>query len=289
LTYWYDYEGSLVVKGRLPATVGAMLVKAMEAAMEQLNLEHVAAETHYLQSKFETRRADAITLIAQSFLKGSTSTGTELVVHVDERTLRERVAGRCELEDGPSLASETARRLGCDASVIAVIEDGKKEPLSVGRKTRTIPPAIKRALNSRDRGCRFPGCPNKRYVDGHHVKHWADGGETKLSNLVTLCHFHHRRVHEGNVRVMMLDDGAIRFTQPNGESLEAPMPAPTDWTRLVASNVEEGIQMKKDAAATRWTGESMDYSTAIKALMAMRKKRDVAAATSTDQRRAIVV
>jgi hypothetical protein len=217
--------------------------------------------------------------VAQSFLNGSTGSATELVVHVDERTLRERTAGRCELEDGPALAAETARRFGCDASVIVVIDDEKREPLSVGRKTRTIPPAIKRALNSRDRGCRFPGCPNKRYVDGHHVKHWADGGETKLLNLVTLCHFHHRRVHEGKVRVTMLDDGAVRFTQPDGESLDAPCPAPTDWTKLVAQNVEQGIHIDKNTAATRWTGESMDYSTAIKWLMEQRRTRNVSAET----------
>jgi hypothetical protein len=279
LTFWYDYDGSLIVKGSLPATVGALFVKALEAAAAQLEVEHVAAETRYSQSTFAARRADAVTLIAESFLKGRSGSAVELVVHVDERTLRERVAGRCELEGGPSLAAETARRLGCDASVIAVIEDGKKEPLSVGRKTRTIPPAIKRALNSRDRGCRFPGCPNKRYVDGHHVKHWADGGKTKLSNLVTLCHFHHRRVHEGNVKVMILDDGAVRFSQPNGESLEAPCPSPTDWTNLFAQNLDRGVAISKSAAATHWTGESMDYSMGVGALLAMRKRRDVSAET----------
>ena len=116
----------------------------------------------------------------------------------------------------PSIASETARRLACDCSVVRIVEDAKGEPLDVGSRTRTIPPGIRRALQARDKGCRFPGCTFKRYVDGHHVKHWANGGETQLSNLVTLCRFHHRLVHEGQVVVQTLDDGAFRFVRPDG-------------------------------------------------------------------------
>ena len=108
-------------------------------------------------------------------------------MHVDADTLQEGVAGRCELEEGPALAVETARRLACDASVVSVVENAQGEPLNIGRKSRTIPPAIRRALNARDRGGRFPGCSNTRYVDAHHVQHWARGGETKLSNLALLC------------------------------------------------------------------------------------------------------
>lgn len=80
--------------------------------------------------------------------------------------------------------------LTCDSSLVRITETETGEPLDVGRKTRSIPPAIRRALNVRDSGCCFPGCAHKRYVDAHHVDHWADGGETKLSNLVTLCRPH---------------------------------------------------------------------------------------------------
>ncbi len=127
----------------------------------------------------------------------------------------------CEIDDGPDVSAETARRLSCDASLVAIVENEKGEPLSVGRKTRSIPPALQRALNSRDKGCRSPGCTHKKYTDAHHIHHWARGGETKLSNLVTLCRFHHRKVHEGEVVVQMLDDGAIRFVQPNGECFDS--------------------------------------------------------------------
>jgi hypothetical protein len=125
----------------------------------------------------------------------------QVVVHVDAETLHERSPGRCEIEHGPSIPIETARRLSCDASLIRVVENEKGEPLNAGRKTRSIPAAIRRALNSRDAGCRFPGCTHQRYVDAHHIAHWADGGETKLTNLVSLCRLHHRPVHKGDISV----------------------------------------------------------------------------------------
>ncbi|MBL8270188.1 HNH endonuclease, partial [Steroidobacter sp.] len=185
---------------------------------------------------------------------------------------RDSTAGQCGYEDGPSVSAETCRRLSCDCSVVPILENPDGEPLNVGRKTRSIPPALHRALKSRDRGCcRFPGCPNTRYLDGHHIKHWAHGGETKLSNLVSLCRFHHRQVHEGNVEVHVLDDGAIRFTAPNGRCFESTLPGHTqplgDWHRLVAMNEEDGIAIDRHTAASRWDGEPYDHAFAIEALL----------------------
>ncbi len=81
------------------------------------------------------------------------------------------------------------------------MEDEDGEPLNVGRKTRIISAPLRRLLTARDKGCRFPGCGNARYIDMHHIKHWANGGETKPSNLVSLCRFHHRAVHEEGFEV----------------------------------------------------------------------------------------
>ena len=104
----------------------------------------------------------------------------QLVVHVDPAALSEDAPdARCALEDGPAIPAETARRLACDASLVALTEQNGR-PLSVGRKTRAIPPALRRALQSRDHGCCFPGCNQRRFVDAHHIEHWAHGGETKL-------------------------------------------------------------------------------------------------------------
>ncbi|MCC5886006.1 MAG: DUF222 domain-containing protein [Gammaproteobacteria bacterium] len=113
------------------------------------------------------------------------------------------------------LATETVRRIGCDAALVRVIESGDGEPLDVGRKTRVIPPAIRRALKRRDGGCRFPGCTHTRFVDGHHIVHWADGGETRLDNLVSVCRHHHRLLHEGGYSVVKRDADFL-FVRPDG-------------------------------------------------------------------------
>jgi hypothetical protein len=224
------------------------------------------------QLRSRKRRVEVLATLAESFL----ATGPrdlaggdrqQIVVHVDAETFRRRSAGRCEIEHGPSIAAETARRLACDASVVRIVEDERGEPLDVGRKTRTIPPAIRRALNSRDKGCRFPGCSFRRYVDGHHVRHWADGGETKLSNLVTLCRFHHRLVHEGQVEIQALDDGAFRFVRPNGQSFDGPTPPNADVHAIVVAHEYDGIRVTPDTAVTKWRGESLDLGFAIEALI----------------------
>ena len=304
LTYFHDDDGSLVVKLQLPAESGALLLKALDAALLDVPLPnrgddyqaplHVSPETPPSQNShaahdfmvsgdapsWSARRADALVVLAESFLQHgaeSLSGGDrqQIVVHVDECTLRQGDAGRCELDDGPALPIETARRVACDASIVTITEDERGEPLDVGRKTRSIPPALRRALASRDKGCVFPGCSHKRYVDGHHIQHWAEGGATKLSNIVLLCRFHHRAVHEGGLRVARCDDGAWRFTNRHGQSMFAcapghtrPLADPTgqfidpthpftDWTRLPAKHAERGLRstptpLQQAGAANAW-------------------------------------
>jgi len=277
--WWHtEPDGSMVVRGRLPAEVGALFVRALQAALDSLPIpENVSAETFSDSEdlhRSRTRRVEALAVMAESFLATgpkdlSGADRHQIVVHVDAETFQQRCAGRCELEQGPSIAAETARRLACDASVVRMLENETGEPLDVGRKTRTISPGIRRALQARDHGCRFPGCSFKRYVDGHHVRHWADGGETKLSNLVTLCRFHHRLVHEGQVGIQILDDGAFRFVKANGQTFDSPMPPAVDWETLVAS---ADIRITPTTAVTRWTGEALDLGLAIEALMQRREK-----------------
>ena len=133
---------------------------------------------------FSARRADALALVAESFLAHGAieAPGTDrhqIVVHVAAETLRHRVGGCCEFEDGPSMAAETARRFACDASLVALIENDDGEPLNVGRKTRTISAPLRRLLKRGTRAAAFPAAANSRYVDAHHIEHWANGGETK--------------------------------------------------------------------------------------------------------------
>ena len=287
VTYYYDDDGSLVLKACLPAEIGAVLIKALDAGMEEIPLTDVPAGTFEKQPTRTARRAEAVGLIAESFIKHGAEAlnggdRNQVVIHVDAETLRNNTAGRCELEDGPSIPAETARRLACDASLVTLVwpdasgqspaaADQHIDPLNVGRKTRSIPPALRRALNARDQGCRFPGCSNKRFVDAHHIHHWAHGGETKASNLVTLCRFHHRKVHEGGVRIEILDDGAFRFAKPNGESFDSIAPGNTqslgDWQQLAAVHYQQGIHIDSRTAATRWHGERMDYGLAVEGLL----------------------
>jgi Domain of unknown function (DUF222) len=157
------------------------------------------------------------------------------------------------------------RRLTCDASLIRIVENERGEPLDVGRKTRSIPPAIRRALNARDPGCCFPGCTYQRSLDAHHVEHWAAGGETKLKNLVQLCRTHHRLVHEGGIAVEARAGGGWRFSRPDGREFDGvhhPAPA-QDWTALCDAHAEFGIEIDSDTAATRWRGERMDYELGV--------------------------
>lgn len=281
-SYRYDDDGSLVFYGRMPAEAGALLLKALQAAFDELpkvDARDVSAETRTVKPDIQVRRADALALLAESFIANGASVlhGADrhlITVHVSAETLRHKEAGCCEIENGPSIAAETVRRLACDASVVALIESEKGEPLNVGRKTRTISAPLRRFLNARDRGCRFPGCANQR-CDAHHIEHWANGGETKPSNLVSLCWFHHRMVHEGRVQIQVLNDGALRFLKPDGRSFDSTAPDhthPFDWTQLRAAHVESGIHIDERTAATRWCGESMDYGLGVEVLLDMARR-----------------
>jgi len=293
VSYRYDDDGSLVLTASLPAEAGALVVKALNLVMADMPVARadrtkgapdVSAETPPEELPVRARRAEALAFMAESFIQHGLATMNggdrhQIVLHVDAETLRDGVAGRCHLDDGPALPSETLRRLACDASVVAIVENERGEPLSVGRKTRSIPPALRRALNARDQGCRFPGCTNTKYVDAHHVHHWANGGETKPSNLISLCRFHHRKVHEGGVEVRVLDDGAFRFVTQDGESLDSVAAgrsrAFTDWRELRTRHEACGVCIDERTAVTRWGGESMDYGLGIQTLLqqAARGKR----------------
>ncbi len=263
LSYSFDQDGSVILKCRLPSAAGVMLLQALDAAIKTLPHREISVKVVEEGAlTYQARRADALGVLAESFLTDKQTSGTtadrfQVIVHVDAETLRQGTAGRCELENGPSIPAETARRLACDSSLLRIIENEHGEPLDVGRKTRTIPPAIRRALNTRDAGCRFPGCTHRRYVDAHHIEHWADGGETKLSNLVTLCRLHHRLVHEGEILIKTLPDGGWRFLHPDGrhfEVIRCARVSPNDW---------QDYGVEPNAAATRWRGERMDYELGV--------------------------
>lgn len=166
------------------------------------------------------------------------------------------------------VSAETARRIACDAGKV-VMRERSEQILSVGRKTRTIPPSIRRALEFRDQGCRFPGCTS-RHCDAHHVEHWADGGETKLSNLVLLCRRHHRLVHEGGFSARLTEDGAVQFFDPRGRPIEkspAPPPVGDDAARELIEHLEDaGVLITGKESMPAWDGRPMDVRYVMESL-----------------------
>ena len=286
-----DEEGMYVVRGRLDPEVGAMLMRAVDAASDALFKASIPKGGTPEDIEPRQRRADAVGLLAERALavgfgcaersgaaadgertkdatgqrtadrkagadivplSGTRAERYQVVLHVEASTLEnEREPGRSELEDGIRVSAETSRRLSCDASVVRLTEatggtvlDGPMRDGSVGdvgRKTRTVPPALRRALEARDRGCRFRGC-GLRFTDAHHVRHWADGGETKLENLVLLCRFHHRLVHEEGYTVHFPRGKRPYFLDPRMRLLpDVPPPPP----RLPPEPVEALVQQNR--------------------------------------------
>jgi uncharacterized protein DUF222/HNH endonuclease len=251
-SWGYDEDGAVLFRGRLPAELGALVIRAIEAARDQLGPPPrerpdglhpvVAQQTHSPGA----RNADGLVALAQSALaeKATNADAYQVVVHVDAQTLTESAevdpGNRCTLGDGAPLPSAVARRLACDSSVVRVLErDG--QTISLGRKTRTISPALRRALHMRDKCCAFPGCYRKTHLHGHHVKHWADGGATDLDNVVHLCPFHHRLVHEGGYEVRRGRD-AFTFWTPAGKPIpQAPRQPRGDCTALIGANAKRGL------------------------------------------------
>lgn len=139
---------------------------------------------------------------------------SQVVVHVDASAL----VGKGGESDLPL---PVIKRLSCDGAVVALMKGDDGQVLSVGRKQRIVPIAIRRALRARDRGCQFPGCHNERWLDAHHIHHWADGGETSLDNLMLLCSHHHTLLHEGGFRLVHGGHGEHYFVRPDGRPVEA--------------------------------------------------------------------
>jgi hypothetical protein len=215
------------------------------------------------------RRADALVLMADALLAGEANgrggDRHQVLVHVDTAALRDG-AGEPELADGTPIAAETARRLACDAAIVPLLERAGR-PLSVGRKTRSIPPALRRALQSRDRGCRFPGCTSTCSVDAHHIEHWANGGQTSLENLVELCRHHHRLLHEGGYGVTRVGKRFV-FRRPDGRELRHVPRPPTGCSHeLHRSNERARGSIDPEATVTLWAGERMNLADNVDALL----------------------
>jgi hypothetical protein len=197
--------GLFYIDGVLDSEGGALLRTALEALSGPLPDEARSAKQ---------RRADALVDLARSALeRGEVQHIGGVRPHVTVTTSRETLAGLAgqpgaDTEWGLPMPSETIRRLACDATIRLAVRDEDGTVLDLGRAVRTIPPALRRAAAMRDKHCGFPGCDRPvGWTQGHHIRHWIDGGHTKLNNMVLLCAFHHRLVHEGGWQIFWGEEG----------------------------------------------------------------------------------
>jgi hypothetical protein len=196
-------------------------------------------------------RPDALLTMAEATLRGDRPERppVEVMVHIDAATLN----GNAE---GAGISAETSRRLLCDCGVVPVIEDAQGKALEVGRKLRLFSGALRRALYARDgHRCRFPACTHRRYLHAHHVRHWIDGGDTRLENGILLCTRHHRLVHEGGFRAMA-DGDQVRFLRPDGREVAAGIPPEPAALAAVT-----------DLPPT-WDGDRVDYHAIVGCVVA---------------------
>ena len=342
VTCYQDDEGMWIIKAKLPAEEGGLIAKALNQLGDQLanaksdeespqkSAKGVSAETFSLDTQeekltFPQRRADAFVTIAEHYLASAETNSEASSKTSSPNLLSLKGAERCQLiihiragsnqpEDTPTdvnlddrwLIPNAARRLACDAGLLIVEEDEVGNVLNIGRRSRIIPPAMSRALAIRDGGCQFPGCCEKRYVEGHHIKHWPDGGETKLDNLVTLCRYHHRELHKGSFFLalkpadhLLANKQPIRFAErlcfskvdpyfnspvrriSNKDNKDQRIHANptqfscaycdhTDLAKAIPSAIYKAIDAK--TAVTKWTGESLDVGLAIDCLLSAGNK-----------------
>jgi hypothetical protein len=262
-----------------------MVLRALDRAREVVHGEaDVSAETRERDGRQQDvsaeapgstwpSRADGMVALAENFLAGNPATGNggerfQVMVHVDQDPLAPDGVAAATLDDGSRVSAETFRRIACDCGVVAVAGDGSG--LNIGRRARSIPPAIRRALTLRDRGCRFPGCTHSRFLHGHHIQHWLHGGETSVANLALLCTFHHHLVHEGGWTIARGENGELAFSAPDGRALAAEPP------RQVVDDVleslhewatERGLDLGPDSNLPLWDGTRPDYDWAVGALL----------------------
>ena len=282
LQVYPNEDGMVTIRGRLTPEAGALLMQALAAARETLyqrartQKEDGGAVTVLEETPtMDQQQADALALLAETALHQGIDPGApgeryQVVVHVDAAVLADAdQPGQSLLDGGARVSAETSQRLACDASRVVMQHAGDGRVVEVAARTRTIPPAIRRALQHRDRGCRFPGC-GVRFGQGHHIRHWAQGGPTTLSNLAMLCHRHHRAVHEQGYQLDRQPDGTLRFRRPDGRPLPEVPPPPGvtgDPAQIIrAKNHAAGVHPHSCSAKPGWLGEPLDVRYAIDVL-----------------------
>ncbi|HEY3518589.1 MAG TPA: DUF222 domain-containing protein, partial [Gammaproteobacteria bacterium] len=215
-----EARGTMRLTVELPIEEGELIARALDYAVASGEVTIDVNPDAIGESKSTAWRAQqAFVAVVKSYLDGghgcegaSTADRYQVVVHADAKSLS-KGAGCADLP------IDTVKRLLCDCSLVTVVEDENGNPLDVGRKQRTISTSLRPALYARDRRCTFPGCHRKRHLDGHHLEHWINGGETNPGNVTLLCTYHHRLHHEGGFGIVKEADGTLRFVTADGRTI----------------------------------------------------------------------
>jgi hypothetical protein len=209
-----------------PTADGARLIRKIDHAVDRIPVMPGEEGAYHV----DARRADALLALASGGISGGPVTHgadpdrTTVVVHATVEALASP-DGSCEVEGGGVIHAETARRLMCDARVQTVLEDHRGTPIRLGRMSREPSASMVRLLRHRDTECTFHACGARRFTQAHHIVWWSRGGPTDLENLILLCSFHHKLVHEHGWRVTRDADGTVRWFHPDGRRYRAG-PAP---------------------------------------------------------------
>jgi hypothetical protein len=245
LTYWYTDEGRrLGLQAELPADRGEVVVRALERMAERVPVMPGEADG----SHADARRADALVALCSARIAADPDADrATIVVHAPLSALTDDTAG-CELGSGSCVPTRTLERLLCNARIQTQVEDGAGNVVGLGRMTREPAAWMIRQVRYRDRGCRFPGCGTRAFTEAHHVRWWRDGGRTDLDNLLLICSFHHRLVHELGWTVRREPDGSVRWSHPDGTRYRAgPSHEPDERPELGAClSVLESGAFRKD-------------------------------------------
>ena len=270
LSWCFDDDGSLVIRGRLSPEDGAAFVAALTRAKEALapeELEDKGAPAG--ASRPKATNAEGFTLMVESFLASdavaplSRHERTLVMVHANADLTEGHV------HDGPNLSEQTLLRIACDAPA-CLLRSGS-ERLDLGRTVRNPTRAQRRALMARDGACRFPGCVERRYVDAHHVIHWTRGGPTDLDNLVLLCWKHHHAMHEGGWS-MAFESGAVTVWRPDGTLLASEALVPPQGPGVVEQNHALGLDIDETTNRNEWDTRRTRYDWAVEGLLHLEDK-----------------
>ncbi len=261
-----DDDGTATLTVRGPSDAVATILRAADAAAKEL--PELVDEP---DSKRAAKRFDGLEHVTRSYAEPDRTMAPrpEVVVHADLAVLTEREPGRAEIEAGPSLTATTLERLACDCGVRLTTE-ANAETLDVGRRSRSVPPALERLIVDRDRSrCRFPGCTQRGRLQIHHRQHWSRGGGTDQRNCFLVCLYHHKVLHEGGWHAEGDATGALTFVDPLGRRMpEVLLPPPkTDPNAIRRDNVQREVAITADTIQPRWyAGDRLDLHHAVDAL-----------------------